>query len=303
MQSQAPQAQASVQPKAPGQAQRVAPAQQKDPRVVAIATAVRYNQLLKQRQGIVVSTKNRSDFFRYKRFERAIQSAEVAKKVPELSVTTKEEIQQVFVQLIQNQLVLPVNKLSTANAKARGVSIDKQTPALELTNKATLQADEYYVWNFSPPNPYLIWYTLGALVVVFGLILFPLWPLWMRKGVWYISNGALGLLGAFFGLALVRLVIYLATVVVCKDQLWVFPNLFADCGVLESFQPYYEWTGEAKLNKKKKSRTSKAKTGKQPPAVDAAAVPTNTTATGSATASGNPVKKRTATVEDVTEES
>lgn len=279
----------------PAQAQ--VPAQQKDPQALAVATALRYNKLLKQRQGIVTNTKNRSDFFRFKRFERAILSDEYAKqaaKTPGLPpVADKQQTQQMFIKLIQNQLVLPVTKLKTADAKSRGVSVDKTTPALELTNKAALKDDEYYVWNFNPPNPYLILYTILALIVVFALILFPLWPVWMRRGVWYLSNLALGVISLFFALAIVRLVVYLITLVAMKDQLWVFPNLFADCGVLESFQPSYEWAVSGGSDKKKSKKKSKKE----------AAVSTTTPATTNTTsvASETTPSKRIATVEEVIE--
>lgn len=273
----------------------------KDPQAVAIATALRYNKLLKQRQGIVTNTKNRSDFFRYKRFERAILSEEYAKKVSNTplleSVTEKAQIQQAFIKLIQNQLVLPATKLKTKEAKSKGISVDKQTPALVLTNKAALNDDEYYVWNFNPPNPYLILYTILALVLVFALILFPLWPVWMRKGVWYLSNVALGIIALFFGLAIVRLVVYLITLVAMKDQLWIFPNLFADCGVIESFQPTYEWTSGDKKSKKKAKKQAANGTGK----ADSTAETTTTSTGASGVSAATQPTKRVATLEEVEE--
>lgn len=301
-----PQPQQQQQP--PMNGQRLPPAgAQKDPEALAVATALRYNKLLKQRQGIVTNTKNRSDFFRFKRFERAILSEEYSKKMGKTpilpKVSEKQQVQQVFIKLIQNQLVLPVTKLKTKDAKAKGISIDKKTPALELTNKAALKDDEYYVWNFNPPNPYLILYTILALILVFALILFPLWPFWMRKGVWYLSNLALGLISLFFGLAIVRLVVYLITLVGMKDQLWIFPNLFADCGVLESFQPTYEW---AISGSEKKKSSKKHKLASEP--TSAPLVPTTTTSSTKITTGSTGVSsetkptKRVATLEEIQDE-
>jgi len=71
----------------------------------------------------------------------------------------------------------------------------------------------------------------GAMVaVVLAGVMFPLWPLPMRIGVWYLSMGVLGLIGLFFATAIVRLILWCVTVVVLKPGIWLFPNLFADVG-------------------------------------------------------------------------
>lgn len=61
-------------------------------------------------------------------------------------------------------------------------------------------------------------------------VMFPLWPVKLRIGVWYLSMLALGLIGALIALAIVRLIIYCGTVVSMKRAIWIFPNLFEDVG-------------------------------------------------------------------------
>lgn len=91
-------------------------------------------------------------------------------------------------------------------------------------------ADEYYAW-FLDPNPIKGLLMAGAMVgVVLAGVMFPLWPLKMRIGVWYLSMGVLGLIGLFFATAVVRLIVWCVTVVVLKPGIWIFPNLFADVG-------------------------------------------------------------------------
>lgn len=298
-----------AQPQQPQQ-QRVPLAKEKNPTAVHIATAVRYNSLLKQRQGILTSTKNRTDFFRFKRFVRAIQSdefkkslAKKAKDVPPIPDQI-DAINQVFILLIQNQLVVPVTKLKTKDAKAKGYKIDKQTPALDLSNKAVLQPDVYYAWNFTPPNPYMLLYSILGICVVFTIILFPLWPFWMRKGVWYLSTGLLCFVGLFFATAIVRLIIYLITLAAMSRQLWIFPNLFEDCGVLESFKPFYEWEDPKTKSKGKKGKKSKKV---QDSSVSASAsvspvAKSEAVSTTSSQPAETGTKKRVATIEDVAEE-
>jgi translocation protein SEC62 len=68
--------------------------------------------------------------------------------------------------------------------------------------------------------------------LMLGAVMFPLWPPAMRLGVWYLSIAMLGLLGAFFGLAIIRLIFYIITVVIASPGIWIFPQLFADVGVV-----------------------------------------------------------------------
>lgn len=65
-------------------------------------------------------------------------------------------------------------------------------------------------------------------------VLYPLWPYTMRLGVWYLSIGVLILLGAFFGLAIFRLIFYVITLVVAKPGIWIFPRLFEDVSFVRS---------------------------------------------------------------------
>jgi translocation protein SEC62 len=254
------------------QEQRVPVATEKSPVAIAVATAIRHNKLLKQRQGILSTTKSKTEFFRFKRFVRAIQSDDFKQKQSKNSNVIPvipddvNSINQIFILLIQNQLVVPVNKLKTQDAKKQGYKVDKTTPAIELYNKAVLQPDVYYAWNFNPPNPYMWIYSILTIIAIFTIILFPLWPLWMRKGVWYLSTGLLGFIGLFFIIAIIRLIIYLITLATMSNQFWLFPNLFADCGVIESFKPLYMWEDGSKNssnNNKNNKNKKKVRKGKK----------------------------------------
>lgn len=61
-----------------------------------------------------------------------------------------------------------------------------------------------------------------------------------------------------FLIAIIRLIIYIITLLVLPRAFWLYPNLFEDCGVLESFQPLYGWD-EPKKSKKGKSSKSASK--------------------------------------------
>ncbi|CAG8830947.1 1070_t:CDS:1, partial [Racocetra persica] len=64
--------------------------------------------------------------------------------------------------------------------------------------------------------------------IVFAAVLFPLWPPILRDMVWYISVAILCLFGVFMIIAVVRLVLFIITMIVVPPGIWIFPNLFAD---------------------------------------------------------------------------
>lgn len=66
--------------------------------------------------------------------------------------------------------------------------------------------------------------------VMLAGVMFPLWPGRLKVGVWYLSVGALGLVGAFIVLAIVRLIFWCFTKIFMAKAIWMFPNLFEDVG-------------------------------------------------------------------------
>ncbi|CDO95174.1 unnamed protein product [Kluyveromyces dobzhanskii CBS 2104] len=234
---------------------------------LAVGKLLRNHNDLKQRQGLFQS--RLVDFFRYKRFARALQSDKYkakSKKQPELypPVNNDEDARNIFVSLIKAQLVVPAAKLHSAECKDHGLKPNKSYPNLLLSNKATLQPDEYYVWSYNPKSFYDYLTVIAIIVGVLAFVCYPLWPSYMKRGTYYISIVALALIGIFFGIAILRLVVYLLSLAAVSEKggFWLFPNLFEDCGVLESFRPFYGY-GEAEcysfLKKQKKKKRSSAK--------------------------------------------
>jgi translocation protein SEC62 len=97
-----------------------------------------------------------------------------------------------------------------------------------------------------------------VMIAVFAAVLFPLWPLFMRQGVWYLSVGAMGLIGLFFAMAIVRLILFVITFFLVPPGLWLYPNLFEDVGFFDSFRPMWGWQ-ETKEDVKRKKEAKKAK--------------------------------------------
>lgn len=101
--------------------------------------------------------------------------------------------------------------------------------------------DHHYIWLWEGSQLKTKLMALGALIVVIALILFPLWPLFLRQGVWYLSMACLGLVGLFFAMAIVRLILFIITMFAAPPGLWLYPNLFEDVGFFDSFRPMWAW--------------------------------------------------------------
>lgn len=115
----------------------------------------------------------------------------------------------------------------------------------------------HYMWIYEVPSIKNKVYAALTLVAVLTVVLFPLWPIKMRQGVWYLSVGAMGLLGAFFAMAIFRLILFSITIFAAPPGLWLFPNLFEDVGFFDSFKPVWGWQ---ETKKKKKSGKGLAST-------------------------------------------
>lgn len=282
---------------------------QLSPLVLNVANFLRDNKALKRRTGLL---ENKADieFFRYKRFERALLSDEYKKKAANprnqlIPVETKEDVSKVFILLILGRLIVPLEKLHYKDVKAvKGWKPNRQKPTVKPSQKASLDPDQYIGWLYNKPNPFLVLYGFLMLAAVFAVILFPLWPVFMRRGVWYLSMGVLGLLGLLFITAIIRLIIFIITWLVMPQAFWLFPNLFEDCGFFESFKPLYGWAEPAGKKKKgKKSKKGGAKADSAAPAAETVGSSNEKGAQASgAQASSGTAKKRPVVLEEVADE-
>merc|ERR1712013_425734 len=131
----------------------------------------------------------------------------------------------------------------------------KRKIRLEMHNdQIFLDNNDAYVWLYDPTPWY--YYIAGAAIVlgIIAVCLFPLWPMEMRQGVYYLSVAAAGFLVFIIVLAIIKYIIFVI-VFICsagKLKLWIFPNLTEDVGFFESFWPIYVYT----YDKPKKEKDS-----------------------------------------------
>ncbi|KAL9541831.1 hypothetical protein PS6_010114 [Mucor atramentarius] len=141
----------------------------------------------------------------------------------------------------------------------RGESIGgKGSPRILQPNPVQeVKEDGYYMWIWEGSQVKLYMGAAALVAVVLAGVLFPLWPNFLRLGVWYLSIAVLCLVGVFFGIAIVRLILYVITYPVLPRGFWIFPNLFEDVGIVESFIPLYGFDPVKEKKSKKASVDSK----------------------------------------------
>lgn len=234
---------------------------QMKPIAIGLANYLRDNKTLKCRKGLLNNSQD-IEFFKFKRLVRALTSDDYKQKqvnpvnrlVPVKDEKAGTEIAKV---LIQTQMIVPVTKLHFHEIKKTNKkwTPNKDKPTFIKSKTADVSPDSYFMWNYEKPSRFVVLYGFLLIAGIFSIILFPLWPRKMKTGVYYLSMGLLGLLGVFFGIAIIRLILYIVMLIIGKP-FWLFPNLFADVGVIESFIPLYEWEKPKKAKKTKKTSKS-----------------------------------------------
>lgn len=181
-----------------------------------------------------------------KRALRALQSAEYEKArkknklLPE--ITDRASLENCFKLLPLSLLALRVSKIDEHaghdHAKKKRV---KGLWTVKIEQQQECREELHYVWLYEGSQIKRKLTAAGVLALVFAVVMFPLWPVKLRIGVWYLSMGMLGLIGLFFAMAIVRLILFCITYVVASPGLWLFPNLFEDVGFFDSFKPVWGW--------------------------------------------------------------
>jgi translocation protein SEC62 len=173
-----------------------------------------------------------------KRALRALQSPAYAKarsKNPLLpEITDRASLENTFKLLPLSLLALRVSKVDPnegheghnhAPPKTKRV---KGLWTVKIEQQQDCKEELHYVWLYEGSQIKTKLYAAGALLIIFAIVLFPLWPMKMRLGVWYLSMGMLGLIGLFFAMSIVRLIIWCITAIVLPVPWLLFPNLFED---------------------------------------------------------------------------
>ncbi|KAK2742823.1 Translocation protein S62 [Myotisia sp. PD_48] len=272
-----------------------------NPKAVAVAKFLR-SQDLKARACILDG--RRKELFKVKRALRALQSPAYAKASAKANsnlppVTDQASAENAFKLLPMSLLALRVSKSDPHAGHDHAKSPPKKGRVKGFWTVRIEQHQEtspmmHYVWLYEGPQWKQKAMAGGVLAAIMAVVMFPLWPIMLRQGVWYLSVGMMGLLGLFFAMSIFRLILFCATVFTVPPGLWLFPNLFEDVGFIDSFIPLWGWQ-ESKKKKKSKKDSTKSK-----PAVE----PSNSTPEANSQAQpepsdNKPVFRSSVTIEDV----
>jgi translocation protein SEC62 len=75
--------------------------------------------------------------------------------------------------------------------------------------------------------------TILVIMLILGLVMFPIWPFSVKYGIWLVS---LVLLVVLVGIIVLRLLVYIVFAIF-NYHIWIFPDLFYSNGILDSFIP------------------------------------------------------------------
>ncbi|WWC61484.1 uncharacterized protein I303_104068 [Kwoniella dejecticola CBS 10117] len=250
----------------PADATPVVEAQKRaDPELKNVVEFLRGKHGPKVRRGILNG--KRVDYFKGKTAIRTLLSPQYQKlkKVPKLE--TEEEAKALMVKLLPHAFFLKTDRPVPAVPPPAG------TPkTLQLSPQQAFDEPSYYTWFYDGSPLYTILGGAAMVVIMLAGVMFPLWPIKLRIGVWYLSIGVLILVGLFIVLAIVRLIFWCITVLSMKRAIWIYPNLFEDVGFFDSFRPGWAYD-EPKKKLKKKAPGAKSSANKKskssPPATAA----------------------------------
>ncbi|PJF16924.1 Translocation protein Sec62 domain-containing protein [Paramicrosporidium saccamoebae] len=163
---------------------------------------------------------------------KALLSPEYAAQRQLPSIGTQEEATAILQELLNAGLIL----------RAKSVN---NTRFFQPDLSRTWSDDALYAWIYEGSQFTTLMGAAILLIVVLGAMLFPLWPHAIRSKASWVLNVvmylAIGCIAFLLGISVVRMIFYVITYFAAKPGIWIFPNLWEDVGVIESFIPLWDW--------------------------------------------------------------
>ncbi|KAJ1344115.1 hypothetical protein BSLG_001255 [Batrachochytrium salamandrivorans] len=182
---------------------------------------------LRVRQGFLNG--KRVEFFKGKHAVNALLRAPYSKNPKRPTVSDREAGEAMIASLLSHHVFIPVSK-----------GPKEQKLGLVPPGKP-FSENEFYVWVYEGSQWRGTLIAVGVLMLTFAGVMFPLWPESLRQGVYYLSLGLMGLIGALMGIAVLRLIIWVVLLLGSWTRWLAFPNLWADVSIIESFMPLWGW--------------------------------------------------------------
>lgn len=140
-----------------------------------------------------------------------------------------------------SMLALRVEKTDPNAGQPKKAKRVKGLWTVKIVGQQDAGDDMYYAWLYEGSQVMRKVYAVLALIAIFIIVCYPLWPLKMRLGVYYLSWGFLWLLAGFFAMAIFRVILFCITYFILSPGLWLFPNLWEDVSFVDSFKPVWAW--------------------------------------------------------------
>jgi len=195
--------------------------------------------------------KKKVDYFRGRDFKKfALSSEDLLNKKCSAALkvaldgkvpTTEKDVDRLGSELIQKNFCYkaaykPVNQSAATDSST--AKTKKWPDRLQRTPNQQFDSEGYYVVVYEGSKSWQHFLLACVIAGVLLICMWPVWPIWAKIGIWYLSVIFLSL---YFGILILRMVIYTAFWVVGFD-FWIFPNLNDEyCGFLDSFKPFYSW--------------------------------------------------------------
>ena len=132
----------------------------------------------------------------------------------------------------------------------------KQTTGknLKIDDNTHWENSGLYVWILEHKTYKDMIKSISALLFTMWMICFPMWPRWVKRGIGYTSLYSTKFLAWLFYFIFFRFGLYLVMKLAKRRPIWIFPNLFADVSVRDSFIPVWDYhkEGESMLGDLKK---------------------------------------------------
>ncbi len=152
------------------------------------------------------------------------EKASVSKKVP---IPDRDTSEAVVADLLKFGFILKGEK-------------DQSFPnKFTIAKSQTFTNDNYYFWVYQGSQWRGIALGFGVIFIILAGVMFPLWPALPRQGVYYLSLLLIGFIGFIMGLGVIRAILWMLLKILLGKGGWLFPNLFADVGFIESFKPFW----------------------------------------------------------------
>ncbi|EPR78812.1 Translocation protein SEC62 [Spraguea lophii 42_110] len=143
--------------------------------------------------------------------------------------------------LSDTEIIEYMNYLITNHIIVRGIKMDKKNCVATISKK--FKKENMYIWVEKQKSHLNLLLSIILILVTLFIVMYQVWPQSLRKGAAFILFPTMGFLGFIGCLGVIRLIIFGITFFTNPPGIWLFPNLFADVGFIDSFIPVWEYSG------------------------------------------------------------